>query len=165
MLPPSYLMTIQTFSTDPVAPRVVRTIAVIALAAGLGIWAALLLAPTPQKLAPVLSTYSANPGIQPMAQWFGGRTLGIKIDLAGVIANTGGQGAALLSINNQPARTYRNGHLSRLAFFLKRCHTTVSPSARMAWLKIFPLPANKPTIPMASSPRTQTDIYVGTLGS
>ena len=119
MLPPSYLMTIQTFSTDPVAPRVVRTIAVIALAAGLGIWAALVLAPTPQKLAPVLSTYSANPGIQPMAQWFGGRTLGIKIDLVGVIANTGGQGAALLSINNQPARTYRNGQSLAPGIFLE----------------------------------------------
>ncbi|MBC7202939.1 MAG: hypothetical protein H5U29_05345 [Pusillimonas sp.] len=112
-------MTIQTFSAKPVAPRVVRAVAIIALAAGLGIWAALLFAPAPKTLAPALPENSANPGIQPIAQWFGGRTLGIKIDLVGVIANTGGQGSALLSINNQPARTYRNGQSLAPGIFLE----------------------------------------------
>lgn len=117
-------MTIQPFSATPFAARLVRALAIIALAVGLGIWAAVLLAPAPTARVPALSTAITHANTQPMAEWFGGRTLGIKIDLVGLIAADNGQGSALLSINNQPPRTYRNGQSLAPGIFLE----TVSPT-------------------------------------
>ena len=89
-------------------PRAVQMAAMLAVAAGVGIWGALLLAPAPQEAPPVLSTEAA-PGqdLAPVSNWFGGGTARLRVEVAGLIS--GQNGAALLSINGGPAQAYRVG--------------------------------------------------------
>lgn len=90
-------------------PQLVQSVALLCAAAGLGLWASLLLAPQPAPPPPALAT-GAAPGqdISPVIEWFGGGSARLRLTVIGLIAS-GEQGAALLSINGAPARAYRVG--------------------------------------------------------
>lgn len=91
-------------------PRSLRAAAVCALAVGAGVWGARLLAPAPQEIPPLLSAGAAQrQSVQPVAQWFGGRPLRVRVSVAGIIAADGGRGAALLSVDGAPVRVWRVG--------------------------------------------------------
>ena len=88
----------------------VAALGVLALAAGAGVWAALLLAPGARDPGSLLDT--ALPAVQatePLARWFGGPALRVRVTPLGVISADDGRGAALLSIEGGPARAYRVG--------------------------------------------------------
>ena len=92
------------------APAWLRVAAMVAMAAGSGVWTAVLLAPTPRETLPVLD--SMVPPVQdttPVARWFGGKPLRVHVTALGVIAGDDGSGAALLSVDGGPPRAYRVG--------------------------------------------------------
>src|SRR5690554_4201994 len=81
-----------------------------ASAAGIGVWGALLLAPTAREQPPALGAITAPAhDTAALAQWFGGAAMRVRIAALGVIASEGG-GAALLSINGGSPQAYRVGH-------------------------------------------------------
>ena len=91
-------------------PSLVRKLACIALAAGIGIWAALLLAPAARPLPPLLETStSSRPNVEPVARWFGGGDLRVRVAAIGLISGADGAGAALLAVNGGPVQAYRVG--------------------------------------------------------
>jgi len=92
-------------------PAWVRRLSMLALAAGAGVWGALLFAPAPRALPPMLqATLDAGPDTAPVARWFGGAALRVRVAVAGVIATGDGSGgAALLSVDGGPAQAYRVG--------------------------------------------------------
>ena len=56
----------------PSAPAALRVLAVLALAAGVGVWAAVLLAPRPGPLPPAVSAAAPRAADNtPVALWFG----------------------------------------------------------------------------------------------
>lgn len=91
------------------APVVVQAAATVALAAGIGLWGALLLAPRPAPAPPALVAGPA-PGqdLTPVSDWFGGGSARLRVAVVGLIAS-GRHGAALLSINGGPAQAYSVG--------------------------------------------------------
>lgn len=102
------LVAFSRFQLD--GPTVVRKLAWLALATGAGIWAALLFAPAPQPLPPLLeSSASSRPDVEPVARWFGGGDLRVRVAAIGLIAGADGAGAALLAVNGAPAQAYRVG--------------------------------------------------------
>ena len=90
-------------------PRLAQAAAMLALAAGIGLWGALLLAPRPAAAPPALASGPA-PGQDTalVSNWFGGGSARLRVAVVGLIAS-GSQGAALLSINGGPAQAYRVG--------------------------------------------------------
>ena len=90
-------------------PRLAHAAAVLALAAGIGLWGALLLAPRPAAAPPALASGPA-PGqdVAPVANWFGGGSARLRVAVVGLIA-AGERGAALLSINGDKPEAYRVG--------------------------------------------------------
>ena len=94
----------------PSAPRAVRVLAIAALAAGVGLWSAILLAPSPADLPPALAAASAPASdTREIALLFG--TDGVvdtQVAVLGLIA-AGAQGSAVLSVDGGPARAYRVG--------------------------------------------------------
>lgn len=91
-------------------PALVRAAAMAACAVGVGVWGALLLAPTPSQLPPALDVSAAAPrDTAAVAQWFGGAALRVRVVASGIIAGEDGFGAALLSIDGGPPRAYRVG--------------------------------------------------------
>ena len=91
-------------------PRLLRRLAIVLLAAGAGVWAALLLAPVPRSMPPALDPGTpSGQDTSAVAAWFGGAALRVPIALTGLIAGQGGRGAALLSINGGSAQAYRVG--------------------------------------------------------
>src|SRR5690606_21294705 len=90
-------------------PTIVQMAATLAVAAGVGLWGALLLAPRPAAAPPALASGPA-PGqdISPVANWFGGGSVRLRVAVVGLISS-GEHGAALLSINGEPAKAYRVG--------------------------------------------------------
>ncbi|WP_397473373.1 type II secretion system protein N [Pusillimonas sp.] len=90
-------------------PFLLQAAAMVALAAGIGLWSALLLAPRPAPAPPALASGPA-PGqdLTPVSNWFGGGSARLRVAVVGLIAS-GQQGAALLSINGGPAQAYRVG--------------------------------------------------------
>lgn len=91
-------------------PSAVRVAAIAVAAAGLGLWSAILLAPTPAELPPALSTDSAPVAdTRSVAMLFGtDGVLDTQVAVLGLIA-AGPQGAAILSVDGAPARAYRLG--------------------------------------------------------
>ena len=90
-------------------PALAQAIAMVAVAAGVGLWGALLLAPSPAAAPPALAAGPA-PGqdISPVANWFGSGTARLRVAVVGLIAS-GQKGSALLSINGEPAQAYSVG--------------------------------------------------------
>ncbi len=91
-------------------PLIVQSLAILALAVGLGVWSALLLAPRPVAAPPVLASGPA-PGqdISPLVNWFGGGSARLRVAVLGLLSS-GQRGTALLSINGGPAKAYSVGH-------------------------------------------------------
>lgn len=91
-------------------PSATRNMARLALAAGAGIWSALLFAPAPQPLPPLLEASTpSRPDVESVARWFGGGALRVRVAAVGVISGADGAGAALLAVNGGPTQAYRVG--------------------------------------------------------
>src|SRR5690606_27378049 len=90
-------------------PRLAQSAAMLLAAAGIGLWGALLLAPQPAAAPPALAS-SQLPGqnMSPVVNWFGGGSARVRVAVVGLISS-GRRGAALLSINGEPAQAYRVG--------------------------------------------------------
>ncbi|MCC2595582.1 hypothetical protein LKR43_04430 [Pusillimonas sp. MFBS29] len=96
--------------TRPDGPGVVRGLAIATLTVGIGVWAALLLAPVPTQPPPMLDAgTAAGQDTGRVAGWFGGNALRVPVVVTGVIWSNGGRAAALLSVNGSPAQAYRVG--------------------------------------------------------
>ncbi len=91
------------------APGLVQGLAMLALAAGLGVWGAVLLAPTPSAQPPVLAS-SLTPQLDTSAisGWFGGGTSRVRVALVGLIASDQ-HGAALLTVEGGKPQAFRAG--------------------------------------------------------
>lgn len=91
-------------------PLIAQALAIVAMAAGIGVWGALLLAPQPMATRPFLATGPA-PGqdISPLVNWFGGGSARLRIAVVGLLSS-GQRGTALLSINGGPPKAYSVGH-------------------------------------------------------
>lgn len=91
------------------SPRLIQAMSMLAVAVGVGLWGALLLAPRPTA-SPALLALGAAPGqnTDAVANWFGGGSARLRVTVVGLIA-AGERGAALLSINGKPAQSYRVG--------------------------------------------------------
>ncbi|CAB3631092.1 type II secretion system protein N [Achromobacter pestifer] len=96
--------------SPPSAPATLRVLAVLALAAGLGVWAAVLLAPRPGPLPPAVSAAAPRAADNtPVALWFGkDEVMRTQISVLGLIA-AGPDGAAVLSVDGGPPQAYRAG--------------------------------------------------------
>ncbi|MGV2863298.1 hypothetical protein [Achromobacter sp. ESBL13] len=94
----------------PSAPAALRVIAVLALAAGLGVWASILLAPRPGALPPAVSAAPPRAADNtPVALWFGkDEVMRTQISVLGLIA-AGPDGAAVLSVDGGPPLAWRAG--------------------------------------------------------
>lgn len=81
----------------------------LCVAAGLGVWGAILWAPRPAPTPPALAADVA-PGqdVSPVSLWFGGGSARLRVNVVGFIAS-GERGAALLSVNGEPAKAYAVG--------------------------------------------------------
>lgn len=92
-------------------PFIVKSLAMLAVAAGMGAWSALLLAPQPTATRPFLASGPA-PGqdISPVVNWFGGGNARVRIQVVGLLSS-GRHGTALLSINGGPPKAYSVGHV------------------------------------------------------
>ncbi|MGE4124230.1 MAG: type II secretion system protein N [Pusillimonas sp.] len=91
------------------SPGLVQALAMVACAAGIGLWGALLLAPLPLPAPAALASGPVTgPNLAPVINWFGGNSARLRIEVVGLIAS-GQQGAALLSINGEPPKAYRTG--------------------------------------------------------
>ena len=94
-------------SIHPVALS--KSVAVLAFAAGLGVWGALLLAPRPAALPPGLTPPPpAATDAAPVARWFGGSAAAVKVTVLGLIS-AGQQGTAVLRVDGQPPQAFRVG--------------------------------------------------------
>ncbi|WP_454676702.1 hypothetical protein [Achromobacter marplatensis] len=94
----------------PSAPAALRVLAVLALAAGVGVWAAVLLAPRPGLLPPAVSAAAPRAADNtPVALWFGkDEVMRTQISVLGLIA-AGPDGAVVLSVDGGPPLAYRAG--------------------------------------------------------
>ena len=93
-------------------PALARGSAMLALAVGAGVWAALLLAPAPKSLPPTLDTSAAaGHDTGAVARWFGGGALRVRVAVLGLISSEDGRGAALLAINGGTPQAYRTGQV------------------------------------------------------
>jgi len=95
----------------PAAPAALRIAAILALAAGIGVWASILLAPRPASLPPAVSAAAAPRAVDngPGALWSGkDEAMRTQISVLGVIA-AGPDGAAVLSIDGGPPLAWRVG--------------------------------------------------------
>src|SRR5690554_6905150 len=91
------------------APLIAQAVAMLALAAGIGWWGALLLAPQPTAAPPALGLGPASgQNISPVINWFGGDSARLRVAVLGLISS-GQHGTALLSINGGPAQAYSVG--------------------------------------------------------
>lgn len=94
----------------PSAPALLRVLAVLIFAAGLGVWASILLAPQPGPLPPAVSAAAPRAADNtPVALWFGkDEAMRTQITVLGVIA-AGPDGAAVLSVDGGPPLAWRAG--------------------------------------------------------
>jgi len=91
-------------------PGWVRIIAIMLLAAGVGVWGVRLFAPQPAVPAPMYSTATVqHDSTAAISAWFGGRDLSVRVQVIGLLATDDGSGAALLSVNGARAQAFRVG--------------------------------------------------------
>ncbi|OVZ60265.1 hypothetical protein CDO44_09185 [Pigmentiphaga sp. NML080357] len=95
---------------SPSLPKLAAIVAMLVLAAGVGVWGAVLLAPSPPPAPPTaVSDGSLQTDTGPVANWFGtGAGARIQVVVAGLIA-AGPRGSAVLAIDGRPARAYAVG--------------------------------------------------------
>jgi len=91
------------------APRLLQGAAIVAIASGIGLWGALLLAPHPDPAPPMLVTQAPpSHGLEPLEGWFGSGKGRLQVRITGLMA-AGERSTAVLSIDGAPARAYRIG--------------------------------------------------------
>lgn len=91
-------------------PVILRGLALVVVAVGIGVWGALLFAPATYVLPPMLSSEpNSAQDTHAVAGWFGGTALRVRVTVKGLIISGDGHGAALLAVNGGPARAYRVG--------------------------------------------------------
>lgn len=91
------------------APSLLRGAALLAIASGIGLWGALLLAPQPDPAPPMLAVEPAQaPSLDALAGWFGSGRGRLQVRMTGLMA-AGPRGTAILSIDGAPARAFRVG--------------------------------------------------------
>ena len=101
------MLPLPTLRIHPTAA--LRCTAMLALAIGVGVWGALLLAPSPARLPPGLTTPPPARGdVAPLANWFGASAAPIKVIVVGLIA-AGPQGAAILRVEGGAPQAYKVG--------------------------------------------------------
>jgi general secretion pathway protein C len=134
--------------SPPAAPAALRVLAVLALAAGLGVWGAVLLAPRPGPLPPALSAPAPRAADNtPVALWFGrDEVMRTQISVLGVIA-AGTDGAAVFSVDGGPPLAWRVGDEVAPGILLKGISAdaiTVEQGGRASRLAapVFPAPAD-----------------------
>jgi general secretion pathway protein C len=89
--------------------RLVRASAILAFAAGVGGWGAVLTAPRSQALPPMLTASPPSGGdTSALARWFGKSAAPVKVTVLGLIS-AGTRGAAILAIDGGAPRAYRVG--------------------------------------------------------
>lgn len=92
------------------APGLLKAVAIAAIAAGVGVWGVLLLAPASPESPPLLHAHDeVIHDTSKAAQWFGGAQLRVRVTATGVIAGADGRGTALLSVDGEPVQAYRTG--------------------------------------------------------
>lgn len=98
------------FDASQALRRGVQGLAMLALAAGVGVWSAILLAPAPRPAPPALVAPTVNAtDVTPVAAWFGaGPASRVKIVPSGLIA-AGAQGSAILAVDGARPRAYATG--------------------------------------------------------
>ncbi|CAB3956834.1 general secretion pathway protein GspC [Achromobacter piechaudii] len=98
------------FLSLPSAPAALRVLAVLTLAAGVGVWGSILLAPRPGALPPAVSAAPPRAADNtPVALWFGkDEVMRTQISVLGLIA-AGPDGAAVLSVDGGPPLAWRAG--------------------------------------------------------
>jgi len=103
-------MTMRALSPFHIRPTsCVRVAAMLVLAGGIGVWGAVLLAPTAGTPPPGLTAAPAVRGdTAPLAQWFGASATPIRVVVVGLIA-AGERGAALLRVEGAAPVAYRVG--------------------------------------------------------
>ena len=89
-------------------PTLSRQAAQLALAAGIGVWGAIVLAPKPSTMPPGLTAAPPRGDTAAIARWFGATPAAVKVVMAGLITS-GKRGAALLQIDNNPLQAWRVG--------------------------------------------------------
>jgi general secretion pathway protein C len=91
-------------------PGILRVAAVLALAAGAGVWGAILLAPAPASLPPALRSAGPRAADTSAAALLFGKNEALKtqVTVAGVIS-AGANGAAVLSVDGGPPLAWRAG--------------------------------------------------------
>lgn len=90
----------------------VQWLSIAALAIGIGVWGAILLAPTPREIPPALVS-SAQPQADtaPVAGWFGAAAAArVKVESSGLIA-AGPDSSAILAVDGGRPRAYGVGAL------------------------------------------------------
>lgn len=91
-------------------PAIVRGLSVLTIATGVGVWGAVLFAPVPGALPPMLSLASSTgQNTTAVARWFGGDALRVRVVVVGLITSDGGRAAALLAVNSGAPKAYRPG--------------------------------------------------------
>ncbi|ARP84153.1 hypothetical protein CAL12_27300 [Bordetella genomosp. 8] len=89
--------------------RLARGAAMLVLAAGVGTWGAILLAPRTSNLPPLLVPRARAAGdTTALARWFGTSAAPVKVTVLGLIS-AGDRGAAILAIDGAAPRAYRVG--------------------------------------------------------
>ncbi|OZI33836.1 general secretion pathway protein GspC [Bordetella genomosp. 10] len=91
-------------------PRLLRVLAILGLAAGLGVWGAILLAPRPDAPPPALHAGAVRAvDTTPAALLFGkDGTLKTQVTVTGMIADAT-DGAVILSVDGGPPHAWRAG--------------------------------------------------------
>jgi len=90
-------------------PAQAQNLALLVLAAGLGTWAAILLAPKPVAQPPVLaSNLAPQLDTSAVTSWFGGGNSRVRVTLVGLIASNE-HGAALLTIDGGKPQAFLAG--------------------------------------------------------
>lgn len=101
------MLALSTFRLRPTA--LVRVISILACAAGVGVWGALLLAPAARTPPPGLTLVAPARGdTAALAQWFGASAAPLRVAVVGLIA-AGERGAALLRVEGAAPAAYRVG--------------------------------------------------------
>ncbi len=96
---------------SPRMPALASKLSLLILAAGVGVWGAIIFAPSPPPPPPAaLASASLQTDTSPVARWFGsGAGAKVQVVVAGLIA-AGPRGSAVLAIDGRPARAYAVGH-------------------------------------------------------
>jgi general secretion pathway protein C len=101
--------------------KAARLLAILACAAALGVWGAILLAPRSSGLPPALDAGQAarGAGVAPVALWFGrDQALGTDVVVQGVIAGES-RSAAVVSVNGGPPSAVSTNRQAPSGIYIK----------------------------------------------